>query len=68
MDFQDEIDPQILLESAASWGLRSVVVLGWADGETFIWGTSEPSKAEVLYMLENAKADVMAKGNDPFSP
>jgi hypothetical protein len=53
-----KLDPTAILEIAKQWGLKDVVILGWnSDGE-FVWGGSNDSTKDRLYILEVAKAQL----------
>ena len=51
-----DIDPIRALEGAANNNLQSVVVIGWDDEGRLSITMSHPDKAQVLYLIESAKA------------
>jgi hypothetical protein len=58
---QENSDPETLLEQAAEWELRSVVVVGVTESGDFVWATTTDHAAEILYMLKTVEYDLMAK-------
>jgi len=50
-----KVDPELLLEKAKEWGLKEVLVIGWAEDGELAVGSSEESKRDLLWLLEKAK-------------
>lgn len=54
----------VMLEAATGQGLQSAVIVGWdAEGELF-FSSSVSGGPEVLWLLEKAKAALLAAGED----
>lgn len=63
LDVVTKIDtsPERVLGRAAEARLDSALVIGW-DGDELYFASSIANGAEVLWLLEEAKAQLMAKG------
>lgn len=57
---KNDVPVDNVLRGATEAGLKHIVVLGEGeDGETFYFASSQAKKAEVLYMLEQARCILM---------
>lgn len=51
--------PDRALETTHEYGLSSVVIVGYKDDGDFYFESSESDSAEVIYLLEKAKHELM---------
>jgi len=51
-----------ILASAAGQRLQSVVVIGWREDGKIYFASSDSDGAEVLWLMENAKLELLEAG------
>lgn len=58
-------DPNVILEKAKDWDLKTVVVIGWDSDKVFRIGGSDTALSEISWLLRNAEdwlSEAMATG------
>jgi hypothetical protein len=53
-----------ILASAAGQRLQSVIVIGWKEDGEIYFASSDSDGAEVLWLMENAKLELLEAGRE----
>jgi hypothetical protein len=54
-----------VLDRARGGGLRAAVIIGWDEGTEFYFASSIADGADVLWLLEMAKRELLERGLGP---